>query len=353
MSARFRLRKQAFDLDIDLRLPSRGVSVLFGRSGAGKTTLLRCIAGLERAPQGRLRFGDMCWQDSDRGIWLPPHRRAIGYVFQDAALFPHLTVRGNLEYARRRARQADVSPDAAAQWLELHALLDRMPDELSGGERQRVAIARALISSPQLLLMDEPLAGLDREAKHAIMPLLEQLHQALSIPVVYVTHSMAEAARLGHHLALLDAGRVAASGPVAEMFTRLDLPLARESEAAAIVDAVVAEHDDEYRLSYLEFAGGRLALAKHDAPLGHKLRVRIAARDVSISLEGDAQTSILNVIPARIVAADALDGSRMLLRLDAGGAALLSRITRKSYAMLELQPGLQVYAQVKTVALIE
>ncbi|HET7371361.1 MAG TPA: molybdenum ABC transporter ATP-binding protein, partial [Gammaproteobacteria bacterium] len=352
-TARFRLRRQAFELEVDLRLPVRGVSILFGPSGAGKTTLLRCIAGLERAPSGHLAVGGACWQDSDRGVWLAPHRRSIGYVFQDAALFPHRTVRGNLEYARRRAAGDPISIDTAIDQLELGPLLDRLPDHLSGGERQRVAIGRALLSAPDILLMDEPLAGLDRDAKNNILPLLERLHASLSIPMLYVTHSIAEAARLGDHLVLLRAGRATASGPANELFTRLDLPLARERDAAAVVDAVVAGHDDEYQLSYLDFAGGRLTVSRQDLPHGRKVRVRVAARDVSISLRNDVSTSILNVIPARIVAADDLDASRTLLRLDAGGAILLARITRKSCATLALHTGMRVFAQVKSVALVD
>lgn len=337
---------------MDLRLPARGVTVLCGPSGAGKTTLLRCLAGLERA-RGCVYLGDQCWQDSDLNIWRPPHRRALGCVFQGAALFAHRSVRGNLDYARRRAPAGAVSVDQAVQWLTLGALLNRKPATLSGGERQRVAIARALLANPAVLLLDEPLTGLDPAAQRVILARLEWLRDALPIPIVYVTHSSSETLRLANHVVLLEAGRVRAAGATADLATRLDLPLAREEEAAAIVDAVVAGHDDAYQLSMLRFSGGTLTVARQPLPVDRAVRVRIAARDVSIALRAPHASSILNVVPARVVKVAALDGAHVLLKLDARGTSLLARITRKSCDTLALGAGIQVFAQVKSVALTQ
>ncbi len=326
---------------------------MFGRSGAGKTTLLRLIAGLERPPIGRLYFGESCWQDSERGLFLPPHRRAVGCVFQNGALFEHLNVRGNLNYALRRAPRGGVTFEEAVDWLALDGLLTRMPGELSGGESRRVAIARALVAAPRWLLMDEPLTGLDREARGEILTMLERLRIRLPVPMLYVTHSASQAARLADHVVLLEGGRVQASGAANVVSTRLDLPLARAEDAAAVIDARVAEHDAFYHLTLLNFAGGRLTIPRRPLALGQPLRVRIAARDVSISIGSGGPSSILNVFPARIAAVTELDASRVLIRLDAEGAMLLARITHKSRAALELKEGQRVHAQVKSIALID
>jgi molybdate transport system ATP-binding protein len=285
IAARFRIERGDFMLDVDLALPAQGVSSLYGPSGCGKTTLLRAIAGLEHHHDGFLKVGDMTWQKT--GHFVPPHQRPLGYVFQEASLFPHLSVRRNLEYGVRRVAQAArrVSLQQAIELLEIGQLLDRKPDTLSGGERQRVAIARALAVSPRLLLMDEPLAALDINRKQEILPYIESLHRELDIPVIHVSHSPDEVARLADHLVLLEAGRVVASGDVHEIYTRLDLPLALESDAAAIVEAVVAAHDENYHLTCLDFAGGRVTVPREDLRIGEQVRLRLAARDVSLTLE--------------------------------------------------------------------
>jgi molybdate transport system ATP-binding protein len=222
IEARFRIDWPGFVLDVDLSLPGRGVTALFGHSGSGKTTLLRCIAGLERAPLGRLAVDGEVWQDASQ--WLPPHKRPIGYVFQEASLFAHLTVMGNLHYGLKRLRCAPrISLDQAIELLGIGHLLDRKPDTLSGGERQRVGIARALAVSPRLLLMDEPLAALDLKRKQEILPYLERLHDELEIPVLYVSHSPDEVTRLADHLVAMEGGRVVAYGPLADTLARLDL----------------------------------------------------------------------------------------------------------------------------------
>lgn len=355
IEGRFRLEYPGFTLDAELSAPAHGVTALFGPSGCGKTTLLRCLAGLERSPDGYVKVGETVWQDEANGTFLAVHRRPLGYVFQEAALFPHRSVRGNLEYAKRRAPQTGPGLEIAeaAELLGLSRLLARRPAGLSGGERQRVAVARALLTGPRLLLMDEPLAALDQASKAEILPFLERLHEELAIPVLYVSHSTDEVARLADTMVVLDGGRVQAVGPSREMLTRLDLPLARSDEAEAVLEAVVAGHDDAYHLSHLDFRAGRITVPRRELPVGRRVRVRIHARDVSLTRERQEGTSILNIFPARVEEIGDLDAARLLVRLNAGGEPLLAAITRKSAEILEVAPGRELYAQVKSVALVE
>jgi molybdate transport system ATP-binding protein len=352
IEVRFRIEQGEFVLDVEATLPGQGVTALFGPSGCGKTTFLRAVAGLERPPGGLLRVGEAVWQD---GEWfLPPHRRPVGYVFQEASLFSHLDVLGNLRFGLRRVPREErrVSLERVIELFGLGPLLGRRADQLSGGERQRVAIARALAVSPRLLLMDEPLAALDARRRAEILPYLESLRAELEIPVIYVTHAADVVARLADHLVVLEGGRIQAAGPIGEMLTRLDLPLAHESDAAALVEARVAGHDTEFELTVLDFPGGRISIPRRDLPPGRPVRVRILARDVSITLERQTRTSILNVLPATIESMSPEGPSQVLVRLSAGGAPLLARVTRKSATLLGLRPGSAVYAQVKSVALV-
>ena len=352
IEANFRFPRGDFTLDVNLSVPSQGITALFGPSGCGKTSLLRAIAGLEHCADGYLKVGSMIWQHGDQ--FVPPHRRALGYVFQEASLFAHLTVIRNLEFGIKRVPKLErkVSLDRAIELLGIGHLLDRKPDRLSGGERQRVAIARAVAVSPRLLLMDEPLAALDLTRKQEILPYLESLHSELSIPVIYVSHSPDEVARLADHLVLLEEGSVLAAGAISDMLTRLDLPLAQGTDAEALIQARVAGHDHAYGLTYLDFAGGRFTVAFKDLPLGHSVRLRVVARDVSITLEHQSNTSILNIFPATIEEIVPTGSSQMTIRLNAGGAYMLSRVTRKSAALLDLRVGKSVYAQAKSVALL-
>jgi len=352
IQARFQICRGDFVLDAELTVPSHGVTAVFGPSGSGKTTLLRAIAGLERCSGCYLKTGDVVWQDDEK--FVPPHHRALGYVFQEASLLPHLTVQRNLEYGFKRVPedQRRVTFDRAVTLLGVGPLLSRRPHELSGGERQRVAIARALLASPRLLLMDEPLASLDATSKAEILPFLDRLREELDIPMLYVSHLPDEVARLADHLVLLEAGKITAVGPIAEILTRIDLPLSHGTDAEAVIDAKVAEHDDLYNLTYMEFPGGRFTVAGKDLPLGHPVRLRILARDVSLSLEHHRGTSILNIIPAKVEEIAEENSSKVLVRLNAGGVYLLSRITRKSAANLDIKAGKEVYAQVKTVAVM-
>jgi len=352
IEARFQIEREGFSLHVDLQLQARGITAIFGPSGCGKTTLLRAIAGLERAPQGYLRFGEQLWQDGNR--FVPPHRRPIGYVFQEPSLFAHLNVRRNIEYGLRRVRPEArrVSLDDAIELLGIAPLLQRRPTQLSGGEAQRVAIARALAVSPELLLLDEPLAALDDARRQEIMPYLESLHRELAMPVLYVSHARDEVARLGDHMLLLENGRVQASGPVDQLFARLDLALAHGPETESMIEAVVAAHDEHYALTYLDFPGGRFSVPRSRLPLGSPARLQIKARDVSITLQHQSHTSILNIFPATVDALQAENPSQITVRLLCGGVPLLARITRRSADELDLAPGASVYVQVKSVALL-
>lgn len=349
-----RIERSGFTLDVDLDLPARGVTALFGHSGSGKTTCLRAIAGLERAPGGFVSLDGEVWQDDARGIFVPTHRRALGYVFQEASLFPHLTVRGNLEFALKRAADGGgkFSLPEVSHMLGIGGLLDRRPDHLSGGERQRVAIARALLAAPRLLLMDEPLAALDLKRKLEILPYLERLHDALAIPVIYVSHSPDEVARLADHLVLLDAGRVAASGPIGETLARADLPPAFLDDAGVVLQTVLASHEED-DLSRLDFGDGSILVSRRSEATGSRLRCRIHARDVSLALERPSSSSILNTLPATATAVAPTDTpGHVLVQLRIGGTPLLARITARSRRELGIAPGREVWAQIKAVALL-
>jgi len=352
IDARLRIDRGDFTLEAELSVPARGVTAIFGPSGSGKTTLLRAIAGLDRGTDGYLRVGKAVWQDED--TFIPPHLRPLGYVFQEASLFSHLSVKGNLEYGYKRVAPAArrIALEQAVELLGVRPLLDRNPEDLSGGERQRVAIARALLTSPHLLLLDEPLTGLDLASKSEIVPYLERLHEELDIPVLYVSHSPDEVARLADHMVLLQEGRVLAAGEIRQMLTRSDLPLFHGDEAEAILEATVVGHDEMYQLTQLEFPGGRFNVTRRDLEVGQVVRLRILARDVSLTLERQTDTSILNIIPVTLEELIPEGPAQVMVRLSAGGAPILSRITRRSADALQLAPGKRVYAQIKTVALL-
>ena len=347
-----------FSLDVDLSLPGRGVSAVFGPSGSGKTTFLRCVAGLDHSPGGYLSVNGEVWQDAAKPVFKPVHKRSLGYVSQAANLFAHLNVQGNLDYGLSRIAlpERKVSLDQVIELLGIGKLLGRQPGTLSGGESQRVAIARALATSPQLLLMDEPMAALDVKRKAEVLPYLERLHTELDIPVLYVSHAPDEVARLADHLVLLDAGRVLAAGPTRELMTRLDLPLAHGDAAAAILDVVVTRVEAGYHLSHAEFAGGQVSMLNPHLQIGQRLRIRVQARDVSLTLERQQGTSVLNIFAATVASVASDSPGQVMVALNVGqgadGATLLARITQKSVEALQLQPGRAVFAQVKGVAVL-
>ncbi len=361
--AKFRIERPGFCLDVDLNLPGEGVSALFGHSGSGKTTCLRAMAGLERAPAGYFAIGNEVWQDESKGVFVPTHLRALGMVFQEASLFPHLSVQRNIEYGQRRRQMTDrghqFNLSEVTELLGISHLLDRSPAQLSGGERQRVAIARALLAAPKILLLDEPLAALDLKRKREILPYLERLHSELSIPIVYVSHAPDEVARLADHLVLLDQGKVVASGPLQSTLARTDLPAIFADDAGVVLVTELAGHEED-GLSRLVFPGGELLVSERGENIGHRLRCRIHARDVSLVLSRPTDSSILNLIETRVESlAPTETAGHMLVRLvvvqrdGKPGNVLLARVTERSARLLGLEVGLPVWAQVKAVALLD
>ena len=389
IEARLHLPRQGFTLDVGLDVPATGVTAFFGPSGCGKTTVLRALAGLERAA-GRVALGSEVWQDDASGRFVPTHRRALGYVIQEAALFPHLDVRRNLDYGLRRIANAErrIALDQVVALLGIGHLMSRRPGTLSGGERQRVAIARALATSPQLLLMDEPLAALDAARKAEVLPYLDRLSAELAIPIVYVSHALDEIARLADHLVCMEVGRIVAQGPVAEMLARLDVSLPLGQEAGVVLEGVVAERDERWHLARMAVPLPGLPLGGSSsetvsfwtrdvgAPVGLPVRLRVLARDVSLTRSPQTGTSIGNQLRGVVEAiADdehpalalvrvrvgviegamkgAMEGATAGVTDAAGGVPLLARLSRRSAHALELEPGMPVWAQVKTVALME
>jgi molybdate transport system ATP-binding protein len=330
-----------------------GLTALFGRSGSGKTSLVNAVAGLIRPQRGHIVVDGEVLTDTASGAFVPARRRHVGYVFQEGRLFPHLTVRQNLLYgywfASRRGRPGEV--EHVINLLGLGELLGRRPANLSGGEKQRVAIGRALLAQPRLLVMDEPLASLDEARKTEILPYIERLRDEFAIPIVYVSHAIAEVTRLATTLVVMSEGRVAAVGPPAAIMGRIDLfPLTGRAEAGAILSTRVAEHDIRFGLTTLRAAAGELRVPYIDMRLGTQLRVRIRARDVMIALEPPRGLSALNILPGRVAEIGPADGPIVEIRLDCAGEALIARLTRRSVESLGLVPGRQVYAVIKSIA---
>jgi molybdate transport system ATP-binding protein len=351
------LQKQlgSFTFAVEAVLPATGVLALFGRSGAGKTTLVNMLAGLLRPDAGRIAVAGRALFDSAAGIDLPPERRRIGYVFQEGRIFPHLTVRTNLLYGHRRIAAAEraIKLPEIVELLGIGHLLARRPANLSGGEKQRVAIGRALLSNPRLLLLDEPLAALDAERKAEILPFIERLRDEIGLPIVYVSHDPTEVLRLADNILLLDQGRVAAQGPVGEVFSRPELQrLVGAEEAGTVLSATVAGHDTAYRLSRLAFGeGGTLIVPQLGAAVGVSVRLRIRARDVALARQRPVEISVLNNLPARIVAIHPAEGSHRDVEMISAGAPLWARITARSAADLRLGVGQEVHAMVKAVSI--
>ncbi len=355
--AAFRRARGDFSLELDLELPARGTTVLFGPSGAGKTTLLRCLAGLERPRVARIGLGDTVFQDDARALFVPTHRRPLGYVFQDDALFPHLNVRENVAFGMRRIRppMRRVAWEPTIELLGLGPLLDRRTTELSGGERKRVGLGRALLTSPELLLLDEPLSGLDRPARRLVLDYLRQVRDRWEIPMIYVSHALDELLRLADHLVLLDAGRVVDAGPVLDVTARAASFPGLEGEHGALLLASLVQHDPEAGLSRLEFSGSALWVPQVARSLGSLVRVWVRASDVSICLEAPGRSSALNVLPARIVKVEAAGPYQALVEAEVGaapGRLFRALITKKSVVDLDLRPQQQVFLQLETVALL-
>ena len=353
LEANFKMDYPGFNLDVELTLPAKGVTVVFGPSGSGKTTLLRCLSGLERAPSGTLKLAGQVWQDD--GIFIPIHQRKVGLVFQESRLFPHLSIQQNLLYGYQRTQSVErnLHLDEVVEVLGLAALLKRTPDKLSGGEKQRVAIGRALLTSPKLLLMDEPLASLDMQRKAEIIPFIKRIEDEFKTPIIYVTHSVDEVLQLVDTMVILQAGKVANFGPVQEVFSDVQLrEVLGEEQLGAVLETSVAGHDEEFELTRLDFMGQTLNVPKQNIPVGQNLRVHIHSKDVSLSTAPPAGvTSVLNILQAKVAKIGTLGGYSVDIELDAG-QPILATITRKSLANLNLKPGQPVYAHIKAIKMI-
>ncbi len=357
LSANFDVSFPGFHLEARLNIPESGVTVLFGPSGSGKTTLLRCLAGLERSSAGFMQVGETIWQDESRDLFVPVHERSIGVVFQEPRLFPHLSVRSNLLYGFKRipVQERRIVLDDVVEVLNIGHLLDRRPRFLSGGEGQRVAIGRALLTSPRLLLMDEPLASLDSERKREIVPYIRRLQTTWGIPIIYVSHSLEEILQLVDTMVLLKEGKIVAQGPAKKVFSDLDLRGLITSEIlGAIFDARVIAHEPEFGLTRVQFMEYQLHVPRQAAEVGQSIRLHIHSNDVSVvASPSDIRTSVLNVLEATVMEIGLIDptGYSVDVKLDVG-QALLATITRKSLANLGLEPGQKVYAHIKAIKMV-
>ncbi len=349
------LNSKGFESVLTLDINTHGVTGIFGPSGCGKTSLLRAISGLDRHPNSTVKFGSELWQHA--AAFVPTHLRGLAYVFQESSLFTHLTVSQNLDFAEQRAKiggsKSTIAREEISALLNIDHLLVRDCNTLSGGESQRVAIARALCAQPRLLLMDEPLSALDSAHKAEIIPLLEDVCRRSLMPIVYVSHSIDEVARFADQLVLMDNGKVLGQGSTAEVLSSLDLPMAHLADAATILEGEVVKQELEFGLTHIKTPAGTL-YATHAAhlALGERARLKLCARDLSITLEQPISTSILNMLRATVQDMSEQGDSQVLLSLDANGATLLARITKKSEHTLQLKMGQSLMVQVKSVALL-
>lgn len=346
-----KVRRPDFSLEASLSIPSPRFVALVGPSGSGKTTLLRAVAGLERSPDTEVHFMGRTWQKGNH--FVPPHLRPLGYVFQEASLFPHLSVLDNLRFAQRRATDKALLPfEELTQLLGITPLLRRAPHMLSGGERQRVAIARALLTAPKILLFDEPLSSLDVDSRSQIMPYLAAVHERLRVPVLYVTHTPSEVVRMADDVVYLRNGSILAHGPINDVITDPALPMSRFEDAGAALDMEVRGHDADYHLMRVGFGSADFWVADRPLEVGKRVRVFLRARDVALTTESPHHASAQNLIDATIVDLhDEREPAHQLVRLSAGGHALLARVTRRATAEMQLRPGQRVLAQIKSVAL--
>ncbi len=354
--------KQGFCLALNTQLPLNGICGVVGHSGSGKTTLLRIIAGLDKS-QAKIKFANKIWQDNNH--FVPTHQRAIGYVFQEPSLFEHLTAQGNLDFAIKRSGGKNKTDsqnrllDQVTEILGIKALLSQYPSQLSGGEKQRVAIARALLIEPELLLMDEPLAALDQDRKNEILSYLENIREAFNLPIIYVSHSMNEIARLADHVVMLNSGKLVAEGDLNTMFSRLDWPIKFNTEPGVVFEAVVVEKDQKWHLNQLCFDEQntqicRLWINDSGEKLGQKIRLRILASDVSIAISKSTENSILNRLDAKVVEIKKYPKQpTCLLKLKIGSQSIIAKITNKSLHSLNIEEGSQVCAQIKSVAIVQ
>jgi len=348
------IRHQLGALTMDVAFESQGgLTAIFGSSGSGKTSVINVIAGLIQPRFARIILDDLVLEDTERNISVPVHKRRIGYVFQEARLFPHLTVAQNLAFGRWFSPEAEryAKRDQVIDLLGLGSLLQRKPAGLSGGEKQRVAIGRALLASPRLLLMDEPLASLDQPRKAEIMPFIERLRDELHIPILYVSHSINEVMRLANTVAVLNAGKLVAFGPAAEVAQHLDLLQSEDGdEGGTLLTMQIASYDAGFDMTELKSANGSARVPGHIGKPGEAMRIRIRSRDVMLATERPKHISALNIFSGNIAAMDNVGTSGMAVKIDCGGDIIQSRITRASAAALGLAMGQKAYAIVKAVS---
>ena len=346
-------RAESFNLNIDTVFPSSGVTAIFGHSGSGKTTFLRCLAGLTKPTKALIKVNNRVWQDDKR--FVKTHQRPLGYVFQEASLFSHLTGSGNLRFAIKRAGEPleQAFYDKVIEILGISTALTRYPEQMSGGERQRIAIARALLIRPKLLLMDEPLASLDQARKQEILPYLEKLRSEIDIPIIYVSHSMDEIARLADQVIVLEQGQIAAQGELTQVFSRVDLPLHLQEQTGVIIKGQIIEQDKRWHLCKVAFAGGEIWVRDSGETLNAQVRTRILARDVSLALHPQEDSSIVNKLYGTVleIVPDE-DKAMCLVRLKVGNEFIIARLTHRSAHKLDVQVGSQLWAQIKSVAIV-
>ncbi|KEQ19225.1 molybdenum ABC transporter ATP-binding protein [Endozoicomonas numazuensis] len=347
------LPREQFDLTVKTALELDAVWGIMGASGCGKTSLLRTIAGLEKHAKGRIQFKDEVWMDSEQGVFLPPEQRGIGYIFQEARLFPHLSVLGNLRFSIKRAcsERQGLQFDEVVEQLGIGHLLNRGIEKLSGGEKQRIAIARTLLNAPQLLLMDEPLASLDWDSKAAILPCLRSIHRDFGIPVIMVSHSREEVARLADQVLLLHRGAVTAKDQSQVLLNNAMAVDDQHEPLLSMLEAEVVGHDKNYGLTVLNAQGNELQVHEAGLEPGATVRMIVPAHEVSIVLDDFSDTSVLNRLPVIIESIQARDDWHQLVTLCTGEQKLMVMVTRKSVDRLQLKVGMKVFAHFKACGL--
>ena len=348
LSLNFMQQQGDHQLEIDLQIPAKGITAIFGVSGAGKTSLINAISGLTQPQRGRIQLNDRLLFDAEQKIALPPEKRRIGYVFQDARLFPHYRVRGNLQYGMAPSMKAQF--DSLVSLLGLEALLPRFPLSLSGGEKQRVAIGRALLTAPDMLLLDEPLASLDLPRKRELMPYLQKLTKQVDIPMLYVSHSLDEILHLADNVLVLDAGKVKAFGPLERVWSSNAMrPWLPVSELTSVLRVLVLEQHPDYPMTALSLGDQHIWVSRVNQPIKTALRIRIASSDVSLALQPPQHSSIRNILPAQVV--ELLEvGDQVEVKLRIGISELWARITPWARDELGIRPDQWLYAQIKSVS---
>jgi molybdate transport system ATP-binding protein len=351
LNGTLKLLKDNFELNTSFDFDLTGITALFGPSGCGKTTLLRCIAGLEAYSVGSIQISGDTWQDSTQNVFIQTHQRSVGFVFQKGALFDHLNVLKNLEFSYSRTDQAQFKFDEVISLTGLGNLLDRDTVSLSGGERQRVALARTLLSSPQLLLLDEPMAALDDQSKGELFPYLEKINKQFNIPIIYVSHSIEEVARFSDTIALMSEGKITKTGKTSEVLTDYNLSNPNALKTISIFSGVVESIDEKYCLADIKCFGFKWVVTNKNLKCGESIKILVKAKDVSLTLNSSSDSSVLNILKVTVKTIKPIDSSHVLVELSLGTSSLLSKVTKKSADHLKLRESQEIFAQVKSVSI--